>query len=675
MYREKNGCERSPSLMNKRQYDLLRTLYDNKGFLTLSEIAEGFNVSAKTVRNDIAAIKEYLAEYECGTLETKPHIGVRAVITDEEWSKLSKNTNDDSEDREIMFFIIRSLMKKSCLTAQRLAEQYYIGRTQLNKILDKIAEWFSENHILLEVRRGKGLSISYSEFNYRMAMLKLFSEFWDMYTGIINLRRPMYTLMPDEEYTGMCAALNGFNADNVAKILLETEEKFGIKFNYTSNKNLIFLISLSILRYNNGINIQMPKVSNCNTDGLSDDLIADDILQRLADTNLVKFNEEEKAFIKFAVSISEIQNFSNDEYRHQFEQMNFELCRLTVRMINIINEIADLNLMDDSHFVKEMFLLMKSMISRLKYGVILKNSLLPQIKQKYPNTMAIAWSLENLLEKELKLEINEHDVGLLALYIGGAIERKLSGVTACIVCDYGIGTSQILKEKITRLIPELRITSIFSIRDINQIKNDDCDFIISTVSLDGYRLNKDVLTIKYLLDNSDLRMIETYLTKIKKQKKVKVNSIQPSASLFKKDLIFTGCRMTNKKEILKEVCQKLECLGYVTEDFEKSVLDREKCTSTDIGKGIAIPHGHSDYVNHSAVAFISLDKPIKWSENGEYIDLIFLLAFDMGESDDIKEKIVKFFKSVVVFTENDSVCEKLKSTKESEKILKIFEQW
>ena len=661
--------------MNKRQYDLLRTLYNNRSFMTLSEIAEGFDVSAKTVRNDIAAIREHLAEREAGTLETKPQIGVRAVITEEEWTKLLENPDDDSEDREIMFFIIRSLMKKSSLTAQRLAERYYIGRTQLNKILEKIACWFSENHILFEVRRGKGLSISYSEFNYRMAMLKLFSEFWDMYAGMINPRNAMYILMPDNEYAGMCAALNGFEADKVAKILLETEEKFGIKFNYTSNKNLIFLISLSILRYKSGSRMQMPRVSDCSVDGLSDEYISDDILQRMADKLSVRFPDEEKAFIKFAVSISVIQSFANDGCRHQFEQMNAELCRFTVRSINIISEITELNLMEDSLFVKEMFLLLKSMLPRLKYGLIMKNSLISQIKQKYPNTMAIAWSLENMIEKELKLQINEHDVGFLALYIGGAIERKLSGIKACIVCDYGIGTSQILKEKIMRLIPELKITSIFTIREINQIKNDECDFIISTVSLDGYRLSKEVLTIKYLFDDTDMRVIEKHLLKIKKQKNVKVNSIQPTSSLFKKDLIFTGCKATDKTELLRDICLKLECLGYVTEDFEKSVIDREKCTATDIGKGIAIPHGHSDYVNHSVAVFISLEKPIRWTENGEDIDLIFLLAFDMEESDDIKETIVRFYKSIVVFTENDSVCENLRNTEDKEQILKIFEQW
>lgn len=655
--------------MNKRQSNLLKTLYNNSGFLTLSELAEKFEVSVKTVRNDITVIREYLENQHTGTVESKPHIGVRAVITEEEWSRISNNKIDDGDDREIMFFIIRQLMKNSTLTAQRLSEQYYIGRGQLDKILERIADWFSENHILLEIRRSKGISISYSEFNYRMAMLKFFSEFWDMYADVISRRTSLYSAMPDEEYTGLCAALNGFDVDSVAKILLEIEEQFGLKLNYISNKNLIFLISLSVLRYKSKNLIQMPKVSRRYTDGISDKCISDIIVQKLNDRLSVNIPDEEKAFIEFAVSISEIHSFKDDECRHQFEQMNSELCRMTVRTVNIISEVADVNLREDNLFVREMFLQLKSMISRLKYGIVFKNELLPQIKLNYSNTMAIAWSLENMFEKELEIQINEHDVGFLALYIGGAIGRKLSGIKACIVCDYGIGTSQILKEKIIRSIPELHITSVFSIRDINLIKKEDCDFIISTVSLDGYRLNKDVVTTRCLMDSVDLKMIEAQVIKIKKQKKIMVNSIKPTFELFKRDLVFTRCSISDKTEILKIVCSTLESMGYVTEEFEKSVLDREKITATDIGKGIAIPHGCADYVNHSVAAFISLEKPIKWTENGEYIDLIFLLAFDTKASDSVKETMIKFYKSIVVFMEDSSFCERLRTIEDKDEIL------
>ena len=71
--------------MNRRQLDLLKTLYGSRKFLTLSEMADMFKVSTKTIRNDITSIKEYLAAHNAGSLESKPHIGVRAVIPHDDW--------------------------------------------------------------------------------------------------------------------------------------------------------------------------------------------------------------------------------------------------------------------------------------------------------------------------------------------------------------------------------------------------------------------------------------------------------------------------------------------------------------------------------------------------------------------------------------------------------------
>ena len=123
------------------------------------------------------------------------------------------------------------------------------------------------------------------------------------------------------------------------------------------------------------------------------------------------------------------------------------------------------------------------------------------------------------------------------------------------------------------------------------------------------------------------------------------------------------------------MCSKLESLGYVTKDFEKSVFEREKSTSTDIGKGFAIPHGLSKYVNHSVAAFANLEKPVAWTGTGETADLIFLLAFDLDENERVKEEIIKFYKSVVSFMEDSSECEKLRCLNNKEKLLEIFKLW
>lgn len=659
--------------MNKRQSKILKVLYNTNAFMTFAQIAEQMEVSVKTVRNDIGFIKEYLTAQNAGEIETRPHVGVRLNITDEQWKSL--DNGGDDEDREIAFFIIKSLMKDGTLTAQKLAERYFIGRTQLEKVLDGVADWFFNRHILFERRRGRGISIRYSEFNYRMAMLKFCSEFTPELEGLANVSAPQHLGIAERDYKAICAALGGFAPDKVAESIIKTEEEFGLSFNYTSGINLLFLTSLCILRNGRGIEIEMPKVSHHPTDGESGKVFADALASRLEEKYKVRLSEHEREFLVFSVDTSEISSFADDDSRRVFEAANIELCRFTVKAVNLISDIAGIDLRDDRFFVKQLFLQFKASISRLKYGIVCKNLLLTRIKTKYPNMMAIAWFMENLFHKELGLEVNEHEVGFFALHIGGAIERRLSQLTACIVCDYGIGISQILKEKITRTIPDIRITSVFSGRDTHLIKNEDCDFVIATTPLDGYRLGHDIVTIGHLLDENDIKILEDKIKYLRSSKPGNVGRIKPKTGLFNTELIFPKCKAFDKTSLLKTMCSRMEALGYVTADFEKSVLEREKTAPTDIGNGFAIPHGLGEYVNHSVVAFASLEHPIEWVENGEDVDIVLLIAFDPDEDEEVKRNIMGFYKSVVSFMEDEKACENLRRQNNKEEIIKIFELW
>ncbi len=655
--------------MNKRQTEILRLLKNNQGYMTFAEIASQMNVSVKTVRNDIAAARELPGI----CLETKPHSGVRLKMDEEQWNKLFET--DGGEDREIMFFILRRLMKNGSLTAQRLSEQYYLGRTQLDKILDRVSAWFCEKRIVFERRRGKGLSIVSGEFNYRIASLNLYREYIPEYAALAQVPSAPFDFMTEREYSAMCAALGGFEPTGAASAIEDTEAEFGLNFSYDSGVSLLFLSAITVLRIRSGNTITMPNVKKCSVDGESAAVIGGYLADRLESEYGLTLPDAERKFIEFAVDASEAERFENEDARRRFEGMNIELCRLTVRSVNLISEVAGVDLRDDRFFVKQMFLQLRATISRIKYGIVRKNQLLPGIKAKYPNMMAVAWFLGNVFEKELGLEINEHEVGFIALHIGGAIERRLSGPSACIVCDYGVGISHILREKISRVMPEIKITSVFSGRDIAAIKKEQCDFVISTIPLDSYRMNIDVVTVGHLLDERDITKIEAEMRKVRAGKSGAARRVSPVTQLFAGDLVFPKYRARSKDELLHMMCSRLAALGYVSDEFEKSVTDREQATPTDIGRGFAVPHGMSDFVNHSVVAFASLQDPIQWSADGAEADLIFLVAFDLDEDEQVRKKIISFYKSIVTFMEDERSCDELRRLSDGDRIIDIFEKW
>ena len=57
------------------------------------------------------------------------------------------------------------------------------------------------------------------------------------------------------------------------------------------------------------------------------------------------------------------------------------------------------------------------------------------------------------------------------------------------------------------------------------------------------------------------------------------------------------------------------------------------------------------------------------------MDIVFLLAFDLDESEEMKSEIVNFYKSVVSFMEDEKKCQKLRQSSDNDEIIKIFGLW
>lgn len=157
------------------------------------------------------------------------------------------------------------------------------------------------------------------------------------------------------------------------------------------------------------------------------------------------------------------------------------------------------------------------MISRLKYGIKITNPLLKQVKQTYPNIFAAVYGAGVYFEKELNLELNEHEMCSLALLLGGAIERSLSVVSACVICDYGIGLSQLLKEQLERHINDLHIENVFSLREISKAKASHCDLIITNMHLNNQYLGKDIVTVDCLMTQFDIKNIENKMKQLRRK--------------------------------------------------------------------------------------------------------------------------------------------------------------
>ncbi|WP_235991611.1 PTS sugar transporter subunit IIA [Facklamia lactis] len=137
------------------------------------------------------------------------------------------------------------------------------------------------------------------------------------------------------------------------------------------------------------------------------------------------------------------------------------------------------------------------------------------------------------------------------------------------------------------------------------------------------------------------------------------------------DLVKVDMNSTNKKEAINELSELLyekNCINDI-EAFVKDVYLREAEGDTNIGQGIAIPHGKSEHVLKTSLAIGKIN-PIEWdSSDDEKVELVILFAVRMVDKTSVHLKLLS---QVASKLGNDEVLEKLKSANSPSEVLSVF---
>ncbi len=112
--------------------------------------------------------------------------------------------------------------------------------------------------------------------------------------------------------------------------------------------------------------------------------------------------------------------------------------------------------------------------------------------------------------------------------------------------------------------------------------------------------------------------------------------------ILQKKNIRLGCKAMSKEEAIKAMGSILVDSGYVNERYIDAMLERETVFSTNIGNGIAIPHGveaGKKEVMKSGIGIMVFPEGIDW--NGEMVRVVIGIAGVGDEHLDILSKIAE----------------------------------
>ncbi|MGL4383142.1 MAG: PTS sugar transporter subunit IIA, partial [Bacilli bacterium] len=245
-------------------------------------------------------------------------------------------------------------------------------------------------------------------------------------------------------------------------------------------------------------------------------------------------------------------------------------------------------------------------------------------KASYTVEMLYAMEFVKSFEKTFSVKVSEDEIGFLVLYFALGNYQQQTQKKAIIICNYGIGTSQLIKERVIHELPSLNVIGVYPQYYLDALSKQDLDLIITTVPLDDKLFNCPIFVIDNLLSEDGFKDLKEYVS-------TNNFSINPLINLTNKSF-FHKLDLNSKEAVLNYLYDDLKAKQLITSDNIKALEERELMAATDIGNLVAIPHVLILDEQVSSLSIVVLDKPIIWQTKP--VSIVFLTILNQKDLKD-----------------------------------------
>lgn len=650
-------------------------LLETEEAVTVSELANRIEVSNRTARSYLNELEGELKQLGMNLVK-KPHVGVYIdVDNDMRIEFKSKWLERDSQTEKYTSayrrkYILKTLFEnKWSYTAKLFAEELYCSQASIAKDLSYIESWLGNRELILHKRQNQGLWIEGEEKAYRRAMIDLFHEMKNENVSDLEEIESLDYRISDENFQRMKSFFPKVDFWKIQEAIQETEDGLGYYFTDQAFINLMIHIAIALERVKHEKPIEFAEEKLEQMETKEEYEKASELLDWLSKAFEINFPKEEIGYLTLHILGSKVQQFSDALESELIVEVGEELCvDMAKEIMTLAEQILGFNLSNDQILLTSLVLHLRPTIFRLKNGLKLRNPILDRIKSEYTSIFGAAWSCSPVFERMLGVQINEDEVGYIAMHIAGAMGRANQKTRVMVVCSSGIGTAQFITVKLNDKFDGIDIVKTLSVSQVTQSAIDEVDLIISTVRT-PFKSEK-IVQVSALLSERDLLKIQKAMLKFGKGNIKEVSHKTKEQEIIEEviedELCFIESASMNFVELIEKYGAKLEQKGFVKPGFTQNVIARETKGSTYIGNGVAIPHSTQDFVNDSKICIVKLNKPITWQKNK--IKLVVLLALKFEEIDSTKA----FFKRLYALLEHNDFLTRIEESKACFEIIEIF---
>lgn len=574
--------------------------------LPQDELARRFAISTRTVRTDIGALNELLADHGAHFVLNRG-AGYQLKIDDAaRYGRLLQSSPSQlrvprTSAERVQYLLTRFLTSAFALKLEDLAEEWFVSRATLQSDMAEVREWLGRYQLAIETKPRYGMKLFGSEVSIRVCLTDLLYQ-------IAQEANESPLLNLEALNSGMLATLQ--------PLLNQCFTRFHVRVSDDSEHWLRIYCAVAVRRISEGY-----PLSDFSADDVDEDVrdAARHIINLMRPITGKAISPAEEAWLRVNIAARRVQAIAPSAIGPDDGDA------LVAYILSYINTHYNFNLQNDAQLHADLLTHIKTMITRVRYQINIPNPLLANIKQHYPLAWDVTLAAVSSWGKYTPYAISENEVGFLVLHIGVGLERHYNvgyqrHPQVMLVCDTGNSTVRMIQAMLLRKYPQIVVQSIISLREYEAREAIEEDFVISTARLS--EKGKPVVVMSPFPSDYQLEQIG---------KLVLVDRTRPY--MLEKFFDASHFRIIDQpleqSQLFRLLCDQLQQEGYVDEAFYPSVEEREAIVSTMLGEGIALPHSLGLLARKTVVYTVLAPQGIQWGDETAYV--IFLLAISKTE--------------------------------------------
>lgn len=470
--------------LTKRQRDILVYLLNAENYVTCGEIANEFQVSNRSARNDVEMITSFMCENNC-QIDRRQGVGIRVFCSEADSERIKKIISTfhakvfNKEERNHL--ITAMLLLNDTVTFQELADVCGVSKQTIINHFNDIIESLLHDNLSVEKTQGVGLKLIGEErcIRRKFNQMLIIEEECQLCTEIF---------LTSKELTQ--------NMHRSVEILNKVKNQLDIS--YVNKTRVQSSLAYGMCRAQKGFVIEF---------GEKESLIKKN-MEPFASILREYIHEESELF--YAIDILLGERIYKNALSEQLD--NDEAHQISMYLIRSLEQL-EMEEVNNTDMIQGLTLHLRSVIYRYRNNIKIKNDMLDEIKMSVSVIYEFTAKKLQMIEKMYGIEFDENEIAFIAMYIASIYQSNSKNkniLDILVICSFGLATSSILKNRILATLPECNLLGPMSKAQAEGFLADHkVDMVISTSEFHY----KDTLTVivNPMLSQKDIEQIRDEL--------------------------------------------------------------------------------------------------------------------------------------------------------------------